>query len=519
MSMEERKLIMINKSTALNPNAEEFVPSSLRSVNDGSKRSDATLGVVSGSSKETSADQPESILRSNSDEEAHQYWQQQLPDDITPDFKVLGQDETLGPDSLSLTGLVINDGIGASIFSPNQTLSMQHRASPFIRDKLNARTKTDFPGPIYVDEYSQATIMSPMASSMSPTAGSMSPTAAPWVKTARNGGPYANRRDANHYNGDSGIGASLHNLTDAYHGSRRSLSSNMDITGHLENKVDGRLSQNFRSLSFGRSSPPSPASYTQNGHVNYSKEAFGLPNSLYRSHSAILTDDIVSPSPGREHISLDGSRGRYKTTNLPDSGLGSSRGSQLLGGSFDGHHDMISTNTLRDISGIQTGPAWLESDTAASPYLEPKDEVHDFASLRHAFLEQDRQAFLTGNSLTKELTMKELYNMQSRLAQEKARETIYRQRFQMPELQGLIHEQNPPIDLCGLHVSEAIHVLNYELNNRRKITRSTGRRLQVMIISSTRGPARLTAAVEQYLLEHSLQYTQSQPGLFRVLLQ
>jgi hypothetical protein len=91
-------------------------------------------------------------------------------------------------------------------------------------------------------------------------------------------------------------------------------------------------------------------------------------------------------------------------------------------------------------------------------------------------------------------------------------------RFQIPELQGLIQEQNPPIDLCGLHISEAMHVLNYELNNRRKIVRSTGRRLQAMIISSARTPARLTAAVEQYLMEHGLQYTQAQPGLFRVLL-
>jgi hypothetical protein len=156
-------------------------------------------------------------------------------------------------------------------------------------------------------------------------------------------------------------------------------------------------------------------------------------------------------------------------------------------------------------------------------FLE-KDEVHDFASLRHALLEQqDRQAFLTGgNPLAKELNIKELYSIQSRLAQEKARETLYQQSFtrvQMPELQGLIQEQNPPIDLCGLHATEAMHVLNYELNNRRKIVRSTGRRLQAIIISTARPPTRLSAAVEQYLLEHGLQYTQAQPGLFRVLLQ
>ncbi|KAG8097085.1 hypothetical protein GUJ93_ZPchr0013g34570 [Zizania palustris] len=515
MSIEERTLSLVNKATALNPNAEEFVPSSLRSVSDVSNRSGTAKISVLGSSKGTSAGQPEPAIPSNPDDEAHRYWQEQLPDDITPDFKVLEQDESAGLDNLSLTGLSINDSIGASMFSPNQTTSLQHRASPFIRGTLSTRSKIEFPVPTYVEEQSRATMMSP-------TASTMNPTAAPWVKTIRNGGQYnTNRRDAGHYNGDSTIGAPVQNLTDAYYGSRRSFSSTMDIMSQLENKVDGQLNQNLRSLSFGHSSPPSPASYGQNGLVNYNKEDFGPANNTCRSHSAILTDDIVSPLAGREHVSLDAPRGKYKTTNLPVSGLGSSRGSQLMGSSYNGNHDMVSNNTLQNIAGVQTGPAWLETDTAANMFLESKDEVHDFASLRHALLEQqDRQTFLTGgNPLAKELNIKELYNIQNRLAQEKARETLYRQRLQMPECQGLVQEQNTPIDLCGLHASEAIHVLNYELNNRRKIARSTGRRLQVIIISSARAPARLTAAVEQYLLEHGLQYTQVQPGLFRVLLQ
>jgi len=508
MSIEERKLSVINKTTALNPNAIEFVPSCFRSVSDASNRSDTTKIPVSGSSKDTSEDKPESAVPSNPDEEAHRYWQEQLPDDITPDFKVLGQDETPAHDSLSLAGLSMNDGFASSIFSPNQTSRMQHHASPFVRDTLSARSKIEFPGP----EQPHATIMSP-------TASTMSPTAAPWVKTVRNGGQYVtNRRDPSHYNGDSSIGSPLQ--SDAYYRNRRSFRSTMDIMTQLENKVDGRLNQNLRSLSFGHSSPPSPVSYAQNGLANYNKEAFGLPNSPYRSHSAMFTDDIISPPAGRERLSLDSPRGRYKTTNLPVPGLGSSRGSQLLGGSYNGNHDMVSNNTLQNAPGVQTGPTWLETDSTANMFLE-KDEVHDFASLRHALLEQqDRQAFLTGgNPLAKELNIKELYSIQSRLAQEKARETLYQQRFQMPELQGLIQEQNPPIDLCGLHATEAMHVLNYELNNRRKIVRSTGRRLQAIIISTARPPTRLSAAVEQYLLEHGLQYTQAQPGLFRVLLQ
>jgi hypothetical protein len=92
--------------------------------------------------------------------------------------------------------------------------------------------------------------------------------------------------------------------------------------------------------------------------MNYSKEAFAPSNGLYRSHSAILADDS-------ERVSLDSPRGWYKAANLPVSGLGSSRGSQLLGGLYHAH-DGILTNTLQNIAGIQTGPAWLENDLAGS---------------------------------------------------------------------------------------------------------------------------------------------------------
>jgi hypothetical protein len=145
--------------------------------------------------------------------------------------------------------------------------------------------------------------------------------------------------------------------------------------------------------------------------MNYSKEAFALSNGPYRSHSAILADDS-------ECVSLDSPRGWYNVANLPVSGLGSSRGSQLLGGSYNAH-DENSTNTLQNIAGIQTGPAWLENDLAgsvlklqydllwtirtcmwhapyglnlfvmtASAYLESKDEGLDFSSPQRAFLEQ-----------------------------------------------------------------------------------------------------------------------------------
>lgn len=40
-----------------------------------------------------------------------------------------------------------------------------------------------------------------------------------------------------------------------------------------------------------------------------------------------------------------------------------------MASSFNGNHDIVSNNTLQNIAGVQTGPAWLEADTAGSVEL------------------------------------------------------------------------------------------------------------------------------------------------------
>ncbi|KAM1380672.1 hypothetical protein ACFX2I_022372 [Malus domestica] len=52
-------------------------------------------------------DRTESSTSNNSDDEAHQYWCHQLPDDITHDFKVMGEDESQGLGNLSLAKLYV----------------------------------------------------------------------------------------------------------------------------------------------------------------------------------------------------------------------------------------------------------------------------------------------------------------------------------------------------------------------------------------------------------------------------
>ena len=88
-----------------------------------------------------------------------------------------------------------------------------------------------------------------------------------------------------------------------------------------------------------------------------------------------------------------------------------------------------------------------------------------------------------------------------------------------PAAQGYPGGQDHLIDLHGLHVTEAIHVLNREFPILRSRARPAGQRLRVMICvgagqhtKGTRTPARLPVAVERYLVEEGLPYTQPEPS-------
>ena len=100
MSSSSKKLP--GKMTTLNPNATAFVPSSFRSSTE---NRDAGNLDISETSRRPQLDYSGSNILNDPEDEAHQFWHQQLPEDITPDFKSSTEDD------LSLSGLSINDGI------------------------------------------------------------------------------------------------------------------------------------------------------------------------------------------------------------------------------------------------------------------------------------------------------------------------------------------------------------------------------------------------------------------------
>lgn len=168
-SQTDAKLLSPNKATTLNPNAAEFIPFSLRSPVSGTTSSvDATTRLSAvGTLGKAVLDRTESSISNNSDDEVHQFWRCQLPDDITPDFKVMGEDESQGLGDLSLAGLSIHDDNEASrfpsskgskyIINEQEEISQQHINGNSFADKLG------FSNSSYREDPSSASFLNALA--------------------------------------------------------------------------------------------------------------------------------------------------------------------------------------------------------------------------------------------------------------------------------------------------------------------------------------------------------------------
>ncbi|KAJ8538383.1 hypothetical protein K7X08_014923 [Anisodus acutangulus] len=562
------KKLTLAKATSLNPNAAEFVPFALRSPSGSTSSTDASKFANSTATLGKAVlDRSESSASNNSDDEAHQYWRRQLPDDITPDFNVTGEDDSHGISGLPFSRLSITDVNEASILpaSTGSGFMLKDRQELLSPSRINGTSfveNTGYPGTSFGED-------------ASPTSFHM-PTK-PWDKQSLNNDqPFANIREGPHYNGNSGNvffadmmneqpffeadanpleflasqfpGFAAESLAEVYYANGGDLNLTIEMLTQLELQVDGGLNQNInlKALSAPNLSaldfPALSVAESQNNSLKYSgndvqqninpyRSSEKESTLLFRSGSSIpsrVATDFASAV--RKMASQDSSIWKYDRTGVADTSVGSSRNSPVLASSYNGGQSRgVYGDRLQSRGSTRAAPVWLETGEAvANIYSEMREEARDHARLRNAYFEQARQAYLIGNkALAKELSVKgQLHNMQMKAAHGKAQESIYRLRNPAsPEMQGNGRGQERIIDLHGLHVTEAIHVLKRELSVLRNAARSADQRIQVYICVGTghhtkgsRTPSRLPISVQRYLLEEGLDYSEQQPGLLRVVI-
>ncbi|XWS26492.1 hypothetical protein CRYUN_Cryun26dG0036800 [Craigia yunnanensis] len=539
--ISDTKLITPSKVTTLNPNAAEFVPFSLRSPSSSGSTSaaDSTARFsTSGTIGKPVLDLSESSISNNSDEEAHQFWRHQLPDDITPDFKVINDNDSqgIGSGSLSLAGLSLHDGSEASRFPASagggyafgdQQELLHHYAKTWDKQLVNSdqllgngREGHPYNGNsrhgFVNDMLGEHTIMDDTEMNPVDFLASQFP------------------------------GFAAESLAKVYFASGCDLNLTIEMLTQLELQVDGGFNQNLNSKTL--SAPnlstldfPALAVYdSQSGPRKSAGDNLQHNANPYRSsdkdNMLMFKSSSSSPSRGaidfasavRKMSSQDSGLWKYDRNGSADSSVGSSRSSHGSANTYSAATGRgVYANRVQTRGSARSAPVWLETgDAVANLYSELREEARDHARLRNAYLEQAHQAFVIGNkALAKELSVKgQLHNMHMKAAHGKAQESIYRQRNPVPPEN--VRGQERMIDLHGLHVSEAIHMLKHELSVLRSTARAADQRLQVYICVGTghhtrgsRTSARLPVAVQRYLLEEEcLDYTEPQPGLLRVVI-
>ncbi|KAI7737482.1 hypothetical protein M8C21_018582, partial [Ambrosia artemisiifolia] len=550
----DKKLSSTGKTISLNPDAAEFVPFALRSPSAaaGAPNASSSFGKFGTASPgKVVLDRSESAVSNNSDDEVHQYWQHQLPDDIIPDFNVAGDDNTQGINTLPFSALSLTDVNETSRFTDR----FQKEPSPRQTNGSSFSKKMGFSVPLY-DE-------NPLSSFQ------QQGPAKPWDI---HGDQLLNGiREGPSYNGDHGYGYidgmlneqqmegaevnpleflasqfpgfAAESLADVYFANGGDLNLTIEMLTQLELQVDGGFNQNQNLNSKVLSAPNlSPLDFpalspTDGQNVDDRQQHIDPYRSLEKEIMLMFKSSSTSPSGGatdfasavRKMASQDSSMWKYNRDPNQDTTIGSSRSSHVLASSYNGGHGRMSYgDRLTNRNSSRSAPVWLETgDAVANMYSEMRGEARDHARLRNAYFEQARQAYLVGSkALAKELSVKgQLHNMQMKAAHGKAQESIYRQRNPVsPSMQGNGRAgQEKLIDLHGLHVTEAIHVLKRDLTMLRNVARSTDQHLQVYICvgtghhtRGTRTPARLPVAVQRYLLEEEgLDYSEPQPGLLR----
>ncbi|KAG0482727.1 hypothetical protein HPP92_010811 [Vanilla planifolia] len=390
----------------LNPNASEFVPSSLRPANVSNIAEDINW-KASETSRKAVLDRTDSAATNTSDDDVPQYWEHKLPDDITPDFTAT-EEMLTASERVSLEGLSIHDVNQALRLPPspsNRTLDAEltkgltenlgYSGSVFPENQLRAfnNSDTDFWGNRFVNACEDP----------------------------------ANGFEGHHFNGSSSVnlvnnaygdsaimedsainhveflalqflGFSAQSLADIYCANGCDLNMTTEVLTQLELQFDGGFMQNLNSKAAAdpslviRDFPAFPGRNAQNVFSKYSKDNMQQTQNLYRSSSSIFHGAPDFSSAFRKLSSQGCGTWKYERSDPTDAVGGSHGVSPLLNSSWKIQGKSISGKKFQGFGPSRSSPVWLETGEAvANMYSASRLEARDYTRLgMHAFNRQEK---------------------------------------------------------------------------------------------------------------------------------
>lgn len=539
--------------TALNPNAAEFVPYTLRASSSSSNIPDMISPNPAGDCRKAILHVSDVTTSCASDNES-QYQQFQLPDDITPDFGLLEANAFLSAEAISSEG--------SSSFEYTNT------SKPFVRETITENKEGNHFSLGYANGHSKFALAQSGEERFSGGVESLSSSRAwerhPFARDQqmvqiRNGQhssngcdigffgellkqPFSDEKETDPMNllALEFPGFAAESLADIFHANGNDLNMTMEFLTQLQLQDNSgppaHATSQFSSASNISMMDFSDHAITKMVSCYTGKEvqqAMNVPrtrveNDTFFSRPKVSADSrtVIDFRKGSQHSG----QCLYERTGSVNLNLGTNT-SQFSTSSFAEdarvtNGDMIHAYDTAWHTHQLPPHMWLDTEESGADTSSELREAQDHAQIWNAYFEKASQVYIIGKkAIARDFSAKgQCDNGQMKAVHDRTGKDYFCQRNPVTALPNYSQEQTQLIDLHGLHESEAIRVLKNELAVLRNIARSRYQQQQVLICIGTghhtkgsRTPARLLA-VERYLVEDEhLDYTEPQPGMLLVV--